>query len=301
MVGDARAAGWPRLKWLAIANPGAGRPLQVQRAVAALATVRHLVCEVAQTSGPGDATGIARRAREFDGLIAIGGDGTICEVLNGMALDRQLLAVLPAGHGNCLARDLGVGRLPSALEALRSPHPVALDLLVTRFGFVDGGEVHRWCASTIAAGYVTQVVMLGRTRLGWLGRAAYAAGAVVTVPKPFELRFGAAGEPRRLTGVVINNTLHLANFRGLPDASVCDGRLDVMEQGCGWPRQLLHNLSVLADSRRFGPLRLRQSASEQCRFAEPCTIMADGELLHGVVRLDVECRAGAVRCLAGQA
>jgi diacylglycerol kinase (ATP) len=289
------------LRWLAIANPAAGRPRQVQRAVAGLARLPGFACEVARTREPGDATGIAREARDFDGLIAVGGDGTIGEIINGMALDRQLLAVLPAGHGNCLARDLGVGGLRQSLDALRAARVEPLDLLQTRIAFHDGAEARRWCASTLAAGYVTEVVTMGRTRLAWLGQAAYAAAAMLTVPRSFAVSFGPSGVPRRRTGVVVNNTLHLSNFRGLPEASVRDGLLDVMELDSGWTGQLLHNLAVLAGSRRFGPLAMRQAAGVGLTFDAPTTLMADGELLPAVVRLDVECRAGAARCVVGAA
>jgi diacylglycerol kinase family enzyme len=217
-----------------------------------------------------------------------------------MALDRQVLAVLPAGHGNCLARDLGCGELARAVEALRDPRPAPLDLLDARFGFGDGREIGRLCASTIAAGYVAQVVVTGRQRIPWLGGAAYAGAAMLTVPASFEVRFDGVARPQRRTGIVINNTAHLSNFRGLPDASVRDGLLDVMELDAGWPRQLLHNLAVLAGSRRFGPSALRQAPAVRYAFAEPCTVMADGELLRDVVRLEVQCRASAARCLVGR-
>ena len=286
------------MKWLAIANPAAGRPRQVERAVAALSRVANCAHEVVETTAPGDATRIAAGARAFDGLIAVGGDGTIGEIVNGMDLDRQLLAVLPSGHGNCLARDLGVATLRGALRALETPVAAPLDLLDTRIRFADGREQRRWCASTLAAGYVTEVVMVGRSRLAWLGEAAYAAAAMLTVPRPFSLTFDAARLPTRRTGVVINNTAHLSNFRGLPDASVRDGLLDVMELDAGWLRQLLHNLAVLAGSRRFGPFRLAQATDLKVAFAQPRTVMADGEILEGVLGLRVECRAGAARCVA---
>jgi diacylglycerol kinase (ATP) len=290
------------MRWLAVANPAAGRPAQLRRALAALAGDATLSHEVAMTEAPGDATRIARQATGFEGLIAVGGDGTIGEILNGMALERQVLAVLPAGHGNCLARDLGVGDLSSALAALRQPRAGPLDLLDARFWREDGTQERRWCASTLAVGYVAQVVMRGRACFPWLGGTAYAVAAMLTVPAQFGLRLGpeTCAASQRRTGVVINNTAHLANFRGLPDASIRDGRLDVMEQDFGWPRQLLHNVAVLAGSRRFGPLRLRQSVAEQLQFDEPCVVMADGELLPGVLRLGVTCQPGAATCLVGR-
>jgi diacylglycerol kinase (ATP) len=287
------------MRWLAIANPAAGRPRTVRRAVHALAGLPGIAVDMTETRAPGDATRMAREAARYDGVIAIGGDGTIGEVINGMALERQVLAVLPAGHGNCLARDLGVGRLARALEALREPRVAPLDLLDTHLVFGDGREGRRWCASTLAAGYVTQVVVTGRSRLAWLGGGAYAVAAMLTSPAPFALRFDAAGEAQRRTGIVINNTMHLSNFRGLPHASVRDGLLDIMELDAAWPRQLLHNLSVLTGSPRFGPAAIRQRRGVGVSFDVPLTVMADGELLPGVRMLDVECRGGAARCVVG--
>jgi diacylglycerol kinase family enzyme len=184
----------------------------------------------------------------------------------------------------------------AAIEALREPRLEPLDLLDTQVTFRGQRTQRRLCASTIAAGYVTQVVTRGRDSLAWLGSGAYAAAAMLTIPASLVLRLGHAAHPRRRTGIVINNTMHLANFRGLPDATVRDGKLDVMELDAGWLRQMLHNLSVLAGSRCFGPAILTQVRGVSVTFDEPCTVMADGELLPDVRRLDVECRPGAVRC-----
>lgn len=290
------------MKWLAIANPAAGRAREAERLVARLPRINGFRYEVALTNAPGDATQLARQAADFDGLIAVGGDGTIAEVLQGMDLGRQRLAVLPAGHGNCLARDLGINHPVRAMASLRRSACRPIDLMEVRIGFADGHEELTLCASTLAVGYVADVAKLGRQRLHALGHAAYAVAAMLVVPTPFDAHIAGAGDPgqlRRYTGVVINNTAHLANFRGLPDASVYDGLLDVMEQGYGWPRQQLHNLAVLSGSRTFGPLRLRQATSVQLELSRPCTLMADGELLQDVTRLRVACLPGAVSCVVG--
>ena len=290
------------MRWLAIANPAAGRTHEAERMVSRLRAIPAGHVEVARTCAPGDASRLAREAEGFDGVIAIGGDGTIAEVLQGMDLARQRLAVLPAGHGNCLARDLGVGSADRALAALTGGSSRRLDLMDVHVRFATGHEDQRLCASTIAVGYVTDVVMFGRQRLHALGRAAYAAAAVVVVPRSFEASVAGSQErdrPQRYTGLVVNNTMHLANFRGFPDASVDDGMLDVMEQRYGWPRQLLHNGAVLARSRAFGPARLRQAAAEEFELHAARTLMADGELLHGVTRVAIRCRPRAVTCVAG--
>jgi diacylglycerol kinase (ATP) len=291
------------MRWLAIANPAAGRAREAERMLSRLARAGRVQHEAVRTSAPGDATRLAREAAAFDGFIAVGGDGTIAEVLQGMDLARQHLAVLPAGHGNCLARDLGVGEAGSAVESLRAKALLPVDLVEVVLGFADGRVERLLCASTIAAGYVADVVCFGRRRLSLLGRAAYAMAAMVVAPRWFDATLAEVGNPARsrsYTGIVVNNTAHLANFRGLPDASLDDGMLDVMEQGYHWPRQLLHNLAVLTESRRFGPLALRRLAAGEIAFNRPATVMVDGELFDDVVRLSFACRPAAVRCVVGR-
>jgi diacylglycerol kinase family enzyme len=292
------------MKWLAIVNPTAGRAHEAGRLLARLGELKGVDAEIAHTSVPGDATRLARDATGFDGVIAIGGDGTIAEVLQGMDLDRQRLAVLPAGHGNCLARDLGVIDAAQALTALQRCYCRNLDLMETRIEFANGRVERRFCGSTLAVGYVTDVVTCGRQRLSGLGHAAYAAATMIVNPKPFQACLSVedgAGQPRRYTGIVINNTAHLANFRAFPDASAHDGLLDVMEQDYRWPRQLLHNVAVLAGSRAFGAKVMHQAAAVRLELGAPQTLMADGELLHEVTKVAVRCRPAAVSCVVRSA
>jgi diacylglycerol kinase (ATP) len=98
-----------------IYNPRAGRLLrqgqeQLRKAVAILSHQGHNVRTI-PTSGPGDATQLARRCVDDDAglIIAAGGDGTINEVLNGMAGSSVPLAILPGGTANVLAMELGIG------------------------------------------------------------------------------------------------------------------------------------------------------------------------------------------------
>ena len=114
---------------LLIHNPNAGnggrgrrRSLDAARHIFA---ARGIESEIAETTGPGHATEIAHRAAsEGRGLvIACGGDGTLNEVINGLAAHknghRVPLALLPGGTANILAKELGVPwDIPSAAEKL---------------------------------------------------------------------------------------------------------------------------------------------------------------------------------------
>ncbi|HEV2521871.1 MAG TPA: diacylglycerol kinase family protein [Candidatus Acidoferrales bacterium] len=96
-----------------IVNPAAGggrraRHLDKARRVFLTAGIET---ELQDTAGPGEATTLAQQAvsDSRDLVIVCGGDGTVNEVVNGLACSHVPLAVLPAGTANVLAKEL---RLP---------------------------------------------------------------------------------------------------------------------------------------------------------------------------------------------
>jgi YegS/Rv2252/BmrU family lipid kinase len=111
-----------------IVNPAAGggkamRKLEEARRVFQTAGIET---ELQKTTAAGEATEMARRAVEEsrEMVIVCGGDGTINEVVNGLALSKVPLAVLPAGTANVLAKELGLPwNLPRAAERIaRAPY-----------------------------------------------------------------------------------------------------------------------------------------------------------------------------------
>lgn len=112
----------PFSKAVLIHNPKAGRGRRRQKelelACDYLAS-RNIPVRLQETSGPGMATELARQAAAagFDLVIVCGGDGTVNEVVNGLAGTSTPLALLPAGTGNIVAKEL---RLPwNVLRAAR--------------------------------------------------------------------------------------------------------------------------------------------------------------------------------------
>ncbi len=169
-------------RWLAIANPAAGAFRDDEFKSKWLPEVLDCVADVSYTEAPRQAAEIARSAHNYDGIVVIGGDGTIFDVLSGIAGSERLLALVPAGRGNSLALDLGIGELSVALDALKYGEPARIDLLEVNVGFADGMQQTFLAASTLAVGYVADVVRLA-PRFSALGRYAYTAAAVCSRPK----------------------------------------------------------------------------------------------------------------------
>lgn len=106
--------------------------------------------DIVLTTGEGDAIDAARRsvAQGYDLLFVAGGDGTLNEVLNGVAsvpagLERTVFGVIPLGTGNDFATALGIpADIEKALDALlvATPGPVDVGVLNGRhFINVSGG------------------------------------------------------------------------------------------------------------------------------------------------------------------
>ena len=171
------------------------------------------------TTAPGSGVTMARAAiREGADLIVVcGGDGTINEVVCGMALSSVPLAVLPGGTANGLAREL---RLPLDIEAAARLIPSATPRRIALGRVVDSAD-DRYFISMVGVGLDAQV--LTRIKRNWkdrLGMLHYAIEAVCQAIRgeftPFTV---SAGETRReATFACISRPQYYGPFRMIREA-----------------------------------------------------------------------------------
>lgn len=270
-------------RWLAIVNPHAGGRRRASQRL--LSTLRSRAERVVVTDSAGHAAAMAATARDYAGLLVAGGDGTILEVLQWMDRSRQQLAIVPAGRGNSLARDLETSSR-------------WIDLMEVSFRDVAGCQRRLLAASTVATGYPVIVAERASGHLRRWRCGSYAIAASVTRPVPFQSTVaydGRDGTSTRLTGWIANNTRHLANFLAVPRASCADGSIEALELRAGFIGQSLHNLSALARLKReiVPPIAAR---TVRLLGERPQTLLVDGELFPDVVAVDVRVVPGAAQC-----
>ncbi|HXX20496.1 MAG TPA: diacylglycerol kinase family protein [Candidatus Acidoferrum sp.] len=132
-------------KFLAVVNPAAGNGRCGKLAPSALARVRALgiELEIAHTTRAGEATALARNAyaRGFRNFLAVGGDGTAFEIVNGIFPEaetqgRATLGFLPLGTGNSFLRDFTARGVEHTVEALRQNRRRPCDVI--RLRHADG-------------------------------------------------------------------------------------------------------------------------------------------------------------------
>jgi diacylglycerol kinase family enzyme len=146
------------MRALVIANPNATAMSPRTREVIVRALGSELKVDLAETHSRGHAADLAARARadEFDLVVAVGGDGTVNEVVTGLlrdgvGSDSPTLAVVPGGNANVFARALGLPAEPieatgAVIERLRAHRERTIGL-----GRLEAGELHRWF--TFCAGF----------------------------------------------------------------------------------------------------------------------------------------------------
>ncbi|MEO5821403.1 MAG: diacylglycerol kinase family protein [Vicinamibacteraceae bacterium] len=218
-----------------IVNPASGGETAVDHLPAINARLRTAGdVDIVLTTGDGDAEEAGRRAAldGYEHLFIAGGDGTLNEVLNGVAqvdgaLGRIAIGVVPLGTGNDFATALGIPDTPEA----------AVDaLLAGRVAAVDVGRVNDRCFLNVSAGgFIADVSdAVGPQLKTVLGKLAYLVGGaqVLLDYEPLAVRVSQASgkgvsEMQLLAFAVCNSRLIGGGRLIAPSAVVDDGWLDV--------------------------------------------------------------------------
>lgn len=228
------------MKVCLILNPAAGPTdfhRQLNKAVEHLRSYGWDV-NLLETMEKGDATRIARRAADegYDVAVAVGGDGTINEVVNGLVGSGTALGVIPAGTSNVFAADVGIpiwnplrpNAVRAAAEIIHAGQRRKVD--VGRVQFSDGRQRYffMWCGVGFDAAITQEVQSVDTRRLGMV---AWAIAGVMVAINFMGTRGNVAvgnrlGRRRVLWAIISNGQLYGRLWRIAPHAKMDDGILD---------------------------------------------------------------------------
>jgi diacylglycerol kinase (ATP) len=278
--------------FLAIVNPAAGGGRCRKLVGPALERLRAggLQLDIVETSRPGDAIQIARDhyARGYRRFLAIGGDGTSYEIVNGLfpeaqAGDPSVVGFLPLGTGNSFLRDFTQRGVDGAMEALLAQRTRACDVMRMRH---KEGTIHY--INLLSVGFAADVnATRSRTFAGW-GEPGYVLSIFLRLAqlrrRPFPLRV--EGEPNADTRRCLFLTFNNSKFTGgtmmiAPNAEVDDGLIEYVRWGPIGRLGLIRNLSTLYDGTHVNhPLAERRAARRiDFDLNGPVDVMVDGEAL----------------------
>ncbi len=273
-------------------NPAAGGGRSAKLLAPALERLRAggLKIDVVPTSAPGQATEIARDAyaRGIRNFIAVGGDGTSYEVVNGFfpqsfSGERPTLGFLPLGTGNSFLRDFSNKGVEYAIESLLAQRSRPCDVMRMRH---RAGMIH--FINLLSVGFTADVATLRARSFSSLGEFGYFASIFLTLARfnrrPFPLRIEAdtSFDTRRCLFVTFNNSKFTGGTMMIaPKADVNDGLVEYVRWGPIGRLGLIRNLPTLYDGTHINhPLAERHAARRiEFNLDGPVDVMVDGEVL----------------------
>ncbi len=267
-------------RWV-IVNPAAGRGKVGRLSGAILKAARDKGAKAFLTEGPGHASALAQAAPPGARVVAVGGDGTVHEVLRGLAGTDKTLGVVPIGSGNDFARMLGLRGLPwpLALEhALFAPEE-AVDL-----GWVNGEPF----GASLGLGFdalVAKKALSAPPFLRGMPRYLYALFAVLKDLRLPEGRVLLDGEEVYAGPLLLLAAMNGPAYGGgipiAPMADPQDGRLSVILAGRFSRLGVVLILPRLLLGRHLGHKEVRAFSGRvlEAHFTAPVPAHADGELL----------------------
>lgn len=299
---------------VAIVNPVSGRG----EAAKAWDSVRVRLREPSktmQTSRPQHAVELAQQALQEGArtIVAVGGDGTISEVVNGFFHQDKLiseaacLAILPYGTGSDFQRAI---RVPAAAEEaaalIQTGRPRLIDLMKVRYTGPGGDWASRYCINMISfgmGGIVASRVSKSAKIFG--GKVSFVLATIRTA-----ITFGGTAVTIRVNGskpidanvtnvAVGNGQYHGGGMLACPGAVLDDGFLDVTL--IRWMRlpELVRNLPLLynGEIHTHHKVQSYRAKTVGAESREPTLIEIDGEAV-GRLPVEITVLPRAMRILA---
>lgn len=278
--------------FLAIVNRAAGHGKCGKLVDPALERLRRagVDFDVAETRYAGHGSELAREAyaRGRRRFIAVGGDGTSYEIVNGLFPGAEngeapTLAFLPLGTGNSFLRDFSDQGLEHAARALIEGRSRPCDVL--RMKHKDG-VIH--FINLLSVGFVADVAVVANRRFKRMGELGYLMGVVVCLARldrrPFPVRFdgGPETDNRRCLLLTFNNSKYTGGKMKLaPNADTSDGLIEYVRWGPVGRAKLVSNLPGLYSGAHINKPEAERREAQRIDFDldGPIDVMVDGEVL----------------------
>ena len=277
--------------YLAIVNPAAGFGRCGQLFAPVLDRLRSqgIVLDTVETRRAGDATALAREAyaNGYRRFIAVGGDGTSFEIVNGLfpqspGAETPVLGFLPLGTGNSFLRDFTTEGVDFALSAILESRERPCDVVRLHH---SGGDVYY--INILSLGFVADVCTLANRRFKRLGAAGYFLAVVLCMARfrqrVFKFRVNGSTQvsSHKTALLIFNNSKFTGgNMMLAPDAETNDGQVEIVRWSAG-RFDFLRNFPKVYDGSHITHPEIWHGPATQVSFEldEPIDIMIDGEVM----------------------
>jgi YegS/Rv2252/BmrU family lipid kinase len=205
---------------------GTGYQPHVEGKILTACAQADIECTIEFTSGPGNATQLAKEAiaKGFHGVVAVGGDGTLNEVAQGLVNSAVPMGIIPKGSGNGLARHFGISmKIERSLQQLLTGEIIEIDtfklnnrLSINVSGIGFDGHIANLFAKSKNRGFWTYTKLVVREYIRYKQFSA-------------ELKFGSKSivHQKPFMIAIANASQYGNNVRVAPSASVINRSVQI--------------------------------------------------------------------------
>lgn len=223
------------MKICLIVNPNAGKKKGTEAAntAAELFLENGIEVNILTSNYPGHSVYLAENLdlTDLDGIIAVGGDGTLFEVLNGVMKNNRNLSIplgqIPVGTGNSFSKDLGISSVKDAVDAVIRGNTQRVD--IGEFSYSKGSY---FFINLLGAGFVSNVAYKAE-KYKKLGSLSYIIGVFREVIglKSSKIEIEIDGEKSSRSCIFVeicNSRFTGGNMLMSPSSRINDGLLDII-------------------------------------------------------------------------
>ncbi len=275
---------------------GSGRSRRLTRLldeVEAYLRERGLEYELGDSGGSASATRAAREAlqagRRF--LVAVGGDGTVHQVVNGMIQDdralssQAVLGVVPDDMGCDFVKTFGIPEAPGhAVAHLDGPESFPIDVGKVAYT-ADGKQTTRYFANVAEAGTGARVAAIARKLRRSLGAMGYPVALWLALTRHRAASVGVDLVDRTYEGkmnnlLVANGQFFRAGMKVAPRATPTDGLLDIQIEHAT-KREVIATMPRMYKGEHVPHPDILEAKRVRCSIEAdpPLLVAADGEVL----------------------
>lgn len=252
------------------------------------------------TRGRGDAIRLARSAvlAGCGAVVAIGGDGTLFEVVNGVMDPLNVgaplhegvaVGLVQAGRGSDFGRSAGIpSDIDSACQRLLSARTETIDLGYVRYRTFAGEENGRYFANAAGLGFDAEVTLRANSAPRLLGGTISYLGSLLTTLSTYKNKRITASldssEPLhgKVNSMVVANGQYFGGgMKIAPNARLTDGMFDVIVLGDLGKLDLVRNVPRVYDGSHITHPKVSVSRASRLIATSPDRLLlqADGEVL----------------------
>lgn len=287
------------MRIFAIVNPiaGGGYAGEIYRSV--LKQFEGFDLEFQLTTGPGNATELAKNALEngFTHLVCVGGDGTLNEIVQAIAGSEIILVPISAGTGSDFVKSTEFRDLPAVVEAIRKGTSRTIDL-----GRIARNGETRYFLNILEVGFGAQVMRRVNSRKKVHDGSSFTSAVLASVPSyrpyPVSITHENGTESISVAEMIIANGKYFGGgMLAAPSAELSDGFLDVhIVHGAG-RIQLLAKLRKLRDGSHVNDKVVTSMRTSAMKIEGEAPIEIDGENF-GNLPIEVGVERDAIRLIS---